>query len=525
MELDFDTRYRAIQSRDARFDGQFFTAVTSTGIYCRPICPAQTPLPQNTQFYPSASAAEAAGFRACRRCRPDAAPHSPDWNVRADLVGRALRLIAEGAVDSDRVSGLAERLAVSPRHLHRELVAEVGAGPLVLARTRRTKTARLLIDQTSISLSEIAFVAGFGSIRQFNDSMRAAFGCNPSHLRRREQPELAGSGGITLRLAHRLPFDGASLLEYLGRRAVPGIETVSDGRYRRTVVLGRSAGTIEIEPLAGTRLDSASRRDIRLRLQFDDLSDLTLVVQRCRQLFDLDADPAPITGVLAADPVLAPIVAANPGLRVPGTVDGWEVAVRAVLGQQVSVMAARTLAGRLTQSLGTALDERSGPGEPAETDLTHCFPRPEAVAEADLDNLGITRARAGTLRALAGAVANGEIALDRGADREETTERLLSLPGVGPWTASYIAMRALGDPDAFLPGDLGVRRAAEALGLDATPRRLLAYAERWRPWRAYAVLYLWQSLTAQTTLRHFPSEQAGTSRHRSILDTQGDTDD
>jgi AraC family transcriptional regulator of adaptative response / DNA-3-methyladenine glycosylase II len=483
MELDFDTCYRAIQSRDVRFDGRFFTAVTSTGIYCRPICPAQTPLPRNVRFCPSASAAEAAGFRACRRCRPDVAPHSPDWNVRADLVGRALRLIAEGAVDTGRVSGLARRLAVSPRHLHRELIAEVGAGPLALARTRRTQTARLLIDQTGMSISEIAFVAGFGSIRQFNDSMRAAFGCNPSDLRRREDPALAGSGGITLRVSHRLPFDAASLLDYLGRRAVPGVETVINGRYRRTVALGRSAGTIELEPLAGTR-------NIRLRLRLDDLRDLTLVVQRCRQLLDLDVDPAAVADVLGADPVLAPIVAANPGLRVPGTLDGWEIAVRAVLGQQVSVTAARTLAGRLARSLGTPLDE-------PERDLTHLFPRPEAVAEADLGTLGITRARADTLRGLAGAVANAEVALDRGVNREEVEERLLALPGIGPWTASYIAMRALGDPDAFLPGDLGVRRAAEALGLDANPRRLAAYAERWRPWRAYAVLYLWQSLSAQ----------------------------
>lgn len=512
MELDFETRYRAIQSRDPRFDGQFFTGVTSTGIYCRPICPAQTPLPRNIRFYPSASAAEAAGFRACRRCRPDAAPHSPDWNVRADLVGRALRLIAEGAVDSDRVSGLARRLAVSPRHLHRELVAEVGAGPSILARTRRTQTARLLIDQTNMPLSKIAFVAGFGSIRQFNDSMRVAFGCNPSDLRRRQQPSLPGDGGITLRLSLRLPFDAVSLLDYLGRRAIPGVEMISDGRYRRTVVLGRSTGIIEMEPRTGTDRDPARRRDIRLRLRLDDLSDLALVVQRCRQLLDLDVDPAPISAVLGADPVLAPIVAAHPGLRVPGGLDGWEIAVRAVLGQQVSVSAARTIAGRLARSLGTPLDARPGPGNSVEAGLTHFFPRPETVAEADLgrcldpaSRLGITRARAGTLRGLARAVAGGEIVLDRGADREEVVDTLKALPGIGPWTASYIAMRALGDPDAFLPGDLGVRRAAQALGLDPTPRRLLAYAERWRPWRAYAVLYLWQSLSAHDPARRSPA--------------------
>jgi AraC family transcriptional regulator of adaptative response / DNA-3-methyladenine glycosylase II len=483
MDIDFDTCYRAIESRDTRFDGRFFTAVTTTGIYCRPICPAQTPKRQNVRFYPSAAAAEAAGFRACKRCRPDVAPHSPDWNVRADLVGRALRLIAEGAIDSDRVSGLARRLAVSPRHLHRELVAEVGAGPLALARTRRTQTARVLIDETGMPLSEIAFVAGFGSIRQFNDSMQTAFGCNPTELRRREEAVPAGTGGITLRLSYRPPFDTASLFAYLGRRAVPGVEQVTNGRYRRTLALGRGVGTVELEPLDG-------RGTVRLRLRLDDLRDLALVVQRCRHLLDLDVDPGAVSAVLGADPLLRPVVATNPGLRVPGTVDGWEIAVRAVLGQQVSVTAARTLAGRLATALGAPLAE-------PERELTRVFPRPESVAEADLSAIGITTARAETLRALAGAVAAGELVLDRGADREEVRERLLALPGVGPWTASYIGMRALGDPDVFLPGDLGVRRAAEALGLDASPSRLEAYAERWRPWRAYAVLYLWQSLAGQ----------------------------
>src|SRR5947209_2803467 len=370
MDIDFEICYRAMQSRDARFDGRFFTGVTSTGSYCRPICPAQTPLPKNVRFYPSATAAEAAGFRACRRCRPEVAPHSPDWNLRADLVGRALRLIAEGAVDTDRISGLARRLAVSPRHLHRELRAEVGAGPLALARTRRTQTARLLIDQTGMPLSEIAFVAGFGSIRQFNDSMRIAFGCNPTDLRRREEPVPLGTGGITLRLSYRTPFDITSLLAYLGRRSVPGVEQVVDGRYRRSVALGRSAGTIELEPLAGTST-------VRLRLRLDDLRDLALVVQRCRHLLDLDVDPAAVSAVLGADPVLAPVVAANPGLRVPGAVDGWEMAVRAVLGQQVSVLAARTLAGRMAATLGAPLTE-------PERELTHLFPGPEIVAEADL---------------------------------------------------------------------------------------------------------------------------------------------
>ncbi|HZS94919.1 MAG TPA: AlkA N-terminal domain-containing protein [Chloroflexota bacterium] len=485
MELDFDTCYRALQSRDARFDGQFFTAVTSTGIYCRPICPAQTPKRENVRFYRSAAAAVAAGFRACRRCRPDAAPQSADWNIRADLTGRALRLIAEGAVDGGRVSGLAGRLSVSPRHLHRELVAEVGCGPLALARVRRTQTARLLIDQTAMSLSEIAFTAGFGSIRQFNDSMRAAFVCNPSELRRKPETIPAGAGGITLRLEYRAPFDGAAVLAYLSRRAIPSVEEAIDGRYRRTIALGRSAGTIELEPVDGA---------VRLRLSVEDLRDLAPAVQRGRDLLDLDADPRAIASVLGADPLLAPTVAARPGLRIPGNVDGWEMAARAVVGQQISIEAARTLVGRLARDLGESLPQRDGR-------LERLFPRPEAVADADLSRLGLTRARAETLRRLASTVATGGVALDRGADREETRARLLAIPGIGPWTASYIAMRALGDPDAFLESDLAVRRAAERLGLDPTPRSLLAYAERWRPWRAYAVLYLWETLATAGSLQ------------------------
>jgi len=479
MNLDFDACYRAVRSRDARFDGRFFTAVTSTGVYCRPICPSPPPLAANVRFYTHAAAAEAAGFRACRRCHPEKAPGSPEWNVRADLTGRALRLIAEGAADEEGVGGLAARLGVSARHLHRALVTEVGVSPLALARTRRAQTARLLIDQTDLPLTTIAGAAGFTSIRQFNETMRAAFGCNPTELRRRG-PVAPGGGGLTLRLPYRPPFDAATLLSYLARRAVAGVEEVVDGRYRRTIALPHSRGIIALEPLVGAGV-------ILLRLRLDDLRDLGLVAQRCRQLLDLDADPAAIDAALGADAALAPLVAARPGLRVPGAVDGFELAVRAILGQQVSVAGARTLAGRLVAALGEPLAEPHG-------SLTHTFPTPERISRADLGGLGLTGGRIVALRALARVVSEGGVALDRGADWEGTVSRLQELPGIGPWTAAYIAMRALGDPDACPVADLGLRRALERRGLAGDPKNVAARFEAWRPWRAYATHHLWASL-------------------------------
>lgn len=480
IHTDFDVRYRAICSRDARFDGRFFTAVTTTGIYCRPICPAQTPLAKNVRFYTCAAAAEAAGFRACKRCHPETSPGSPDWNVRADLVARALRLIADGVVDNEGVSGLAQRLAVSERHLHRELVAEVGAGPLALARTRRAQTARLLIDQTDLSLTTIAFTAGFASVRQFNESMQEAFGCPPSTLRRRASANNGGEGKLVLHLTYRPPFDSATLLDFLGRRAIPGVEEVSSSGYRRTVSLADSHGVIEIEP-------EREKASVVLRLKLDTLNNLNVLVQRCRHLFDLDADPAAIGEALAIDPLLAPLVAARPGLRVPGAVNGFEMAVRAILGQQVSVSGARTLAGRIVQKFGEPLATNDGA-------LTHFFPSPETIAQADLSGLGLTGGRIKALQALAEQVATGRIVLDRSADREETEARLLELPGIGPWTAAYIAMRALGDPDAFPASDLGIRRALEAQGLKADVKSTIAHAQAWRPWRGYATMHLWAGL-------------------------------
>ncbi len=468
MSTDFDRCYRAVRSRDARFDGRFYTAVTSTGIYCRPSCPAQTPRRENVRFYPHAAAASAAGFRACRRCRPDTAPGSREWDARGDLAARALRMVADGTVDAEGVGGLAHRLAVSERHLHRVLVSEVGAGPLALARTRRAQTGRLLIDNTDLPLSTVCFAAGFASVRQFNDTMRAEFGCPPGELRRHPPAPVDGvAGGLVLRLSYRAPFAAGELLGWFAARAIAGIEEVTATAYRRVVPTGASATVVTLEPAAG---------HVLLRCRVDDVRDLAGLVARCRRLLDLDADPAAVAEVLAADRALAPTLRRRPGLRVPGTVDGFELATRAVLGQQVSVAAARTLAGRLVTALGSPLSTVDGT-------LTHQFPTAEAVASADLAGIGLTGARARALRGLARVVAAGELDLGAGADRDESRRRLMALPGIGPWTAEYVAMRALADPDAFPETDLALRRALI--------ERQITDTDRWRPWRAYAAMHLW----------------------------------
>ena len=479
---DFEQCYRAVTSRDERFDGWFFTAVTSTGIYCRPSCPALTPKRRNVRFYPTAAAAQAAGFRACRRCRPDAVPGSPAWNNRADVVARAMRLISDGVVERDGVVGLARRLGYTERHLHRLLVAEVGAGPQSLARAQRASTARLLIETSRLPFSEVAFASGFASVRQFNDTVREVFATTPTQLRRRatsgtKPPRTAGI--LDLRLTHRQPFDGAAMVRWLGRRAVPGIEETADGVYRRTLRLPHASGVAELRPAAG---------HVRARLQLEDPRDLTAAVRRCRWLLDLDADPVAVDAVLSGDPVLSAAVRRSPGRRVPHTVDGGELAVRAVLGQQVSLAGARTLTARLVQRLGKPLTTSTGA-------LTHLFPEPEAIADADLHDIGIPGSRAQALTGIAGALADGRLTLDAGAARTDATEVLAGLPGIGPWTTGYIAMRALGDPDAFPDADLGLRKAAAGAGLD--PKHLSTAAQRWRPWRSYAAEYLWSTLEEQ----------------------------
>ncbi|MBV9208955.1 MAG: helix-turn-helix domain-containing protein, partial [Actinobacteria bacterium] len=462
--LDDERRYQAAVSKDPRFDGVFFIGVTSTGIYCRPSCPAITPKREHMRFYRSAAAAQEAGFRACKRCRPDASPGSPEWNIRADVVGRAMRLIADGVVDRDGVEGLASRLGYEQRQVRRLITAELGAGPLAIARAQRAQTARILTETTALPLSEVAFAAGFASIRQFNATIREVFAVTPSQLRqargkrpptRRLVPAApdgdAAPGLIRLRLAYRAPIDGDRMLRFLAARAIPGVESVHDGRYARTIQLPNGTGIMSLGPLAAPAADggAASRRYVDCELQLEDLRDLTAAVQRCRRLLDLDADPEAVAGYLSADPVLGPLARAHPGRRSPGHVDGAELALRAVLGQQVSVAAARRLGARLTTAYGKPLSRPDGT-------LTHCFPSADTLAAADPATLPMPRARAEALRRLAAALAAGELSLDPGAERDRAEAILLTLPGIGPWTAAYIRMRALSDPDAFLPTDVGV---------------------------------------------------------------------
>lgn len=479
LHLDDDQCYRAIQSRDARFDGWFVTAVRTTGIYCRPSCPAITPKRPNVEFYLAAATAQAHGYRACKRCRPDASPGSPDWNTRADVVGRAMRLIADGLVDRDGVGALARRLGYSERQVHRLLIAEVGSGPLALARAQRAQTARILIETTTLPITDVAFAAGFQSVRQFNDTVRDVYAASPTELRTAKAPALAGGAGqLTVRLACREPFDGEHLLRFLATRAVPGVECVEGTTYRRSVRLAHGNGVVSVD-LSGPTITCA--------LVLDDVADVQAAVQRTRRLFDLDCDPATVREHLGDDELLGPVVATRPGLRAPGHPDGTELLVRAVLGQQVSVAGARTLARRIVDVHGESLAEPIG-------DVTRVFPSAAALAGLCPDAFAMPRARGAALVNACAHVADGRIVLDAGSDREATVAALQALPGIGPWTAGYVAMRALGDPDVFLPTDLGVRHALAALGADSSPKAAAALAERWRPWRSYALHHLWASL-------------------------------
>jgi AraC family transcriptional regulator of adaptative response / DNA-3-methyladenine glycosylase II len=474
MELDFERCYRAVDSRDQRFDGWFYTAVRSTGIYCRPSCPAMTPKRENVGFYPSAAAAQRAGFRACKRCRPDAAPGSPEWDVRADLVGRAMRLIGDGVVDRDGVPGLASRLGYTERHLNRLLTAELGAGPLALARAQRAQTARVLIETTDLGLAEIAFAAGFGSVRQFNDTIQEVYAQAPGQLRARRPIAHTESGSINLRLAYRAPLHAASLLDFLEARSLPGVEGRVGNAYRRGLTLPHGSATVALSP---------ADRWVSAILRLSDVRDLAPAVARCRRLFDLDADPIAVDATLGADPALSAAVAAEPGVRVPRSVDGFEMAVRAVVGQQVSVAGARTTLTRMLRAAGSF----------GESDDLVGFPAAAVIADLPDSAFGMPASRRDTIRALAGAVADGKLDLEPGADRDESSARLMELPGIGAWTAGYVAMRAIGDPDVFLPTDAAVQRGARALGLPDSASALEAYAERWRPWRAYAVIRLWRA--------------------------------
>ncbi|MEA2566882.1 MAG: AraC family transcriptional regulator [Actinomycetota bacterium] len=488
-DLNFDQCYSAVASRDSRFDGLFIVGVRTTGIYCRPSCPTPiTPKRENVQFYVCAAAAQLAGFRACKRCRPDAIPGSPEWDSRADLVGRAMRLIADGVVNRDGVTGLARRLAISERHLHRILVEAVGAPPLALARAQRAQTARVLVETTELAFGEIAFAAGFPSIRQFNETIREVFAASPSELRgAKRRGERGEAGNLTVRLPLRTPYDADAVLGWLAHRAVAGIEESDRGRYRRTLTLPGGTGTVTLEPSTSSGAPKA-RRDVDHVLatfRLATIADLPAAVARSRRLLDLDADPEAFGSVLRADEVMGRLVRSRPGLRAPGAVDGAEWAVRVVLGQHISVRAARTVTGRLVAVYGKPLDRPDGA-------LTHAFPPPETLAEADLESLGLTKARAAAVRELARQLSGGDLVLDVGADRSAAEERLLAIPGIGPWTVAHIALRSLGDPDAFPAGDLGLQLAATRLGLADHAVALTHRANRWRPWRGYAAHYLWE---------------------------------
>ncbi|MFJ5214133.1 AlkA N-terminal domain-containing protein [Streptomyces sp. NPDC088354] len=484
-----DRRYEAVRSRDARFDGEFFFAVTTTGIYCRPSCPAVTPRQRNVRFFPTAAAAQGAGFRACRRCRPDAVPGSAAWNVRADVVGRAMRLIGDGIVDREGVAGLATRLGYSARQVQRQLNAELGAGPIALARAQRAHTARILLQTTGMQAAGIAFAAGFASVRQFNDTVREIYGMTPTELRAarpgsaRSASAVGESGspaaGIPLRLAYRGAYDTGQVFDHLERRALQGIEEVTGppgGRtYWRTLRLPGGHAVAEVAETAGK-----GGRWLECRLHLSELRDLTTATQRVRRLFDLDADPYAVAERLAAAPAMGALAALRPGLRAPGTVDPHETAVRAVLGQQVTLAAGRRLGAALVAAYGTPLPVPSG-------GLSHLFPTVDTLAGASLSELGMPGARRDTLRGLAAALADGTVALDPGVDRDAAEKALLALRGIGPWTAGYLRMRALGDPDVLLEDDVAVRAGAARAGVS------LQEAEAWRPWRTYAAHHLWNA--------------------------------
>ena len=484
IDLDPDACYRALQTRDARFDGRLFVGVTSTGIYCRPICPARTAMRANTRFFASAAAAEAAGFRACLRCRPEVSPDTGAWRGASNTTARALALIEGGALDNGDVAALAERLGVGERQLRRLFAQHLGASPVQVAQTRRVLLAKQLIHDTPLSMAEVAMASGFGSVRRFNETFQRLYRRPPASLRRKSarEPE---AHALKLQLSYRPPYDWDALIGFLATRAIPGVEAAGQDRYARTIALEGALGTLAVTP--------ASKHRLAVEVRFPKLTALPRILARVRRVFDLAADPALIGEHLSRDQGLAPLVAARPGLRVPGAWDGFELAVRAVLGQQITVAAARRLAGKLAQTYGEPLPEPW-----AAEGLTLAFPAPERLAQADLSTLGMPGARARALSSLAAAAAADPALFGPRADLETSIAKLKSLAGIGEWTAQYIAMRELREPDAFPAADVGLMRAlAGPDGVRPTPAELLARAEAWRPWRAYAALHLWTADSAR----------------------------
>nr|WP_082518963.1 AlkA N-terminal domain-containing protein [Leifsonia sp. Leaf336] len=498
----FAQRYRAMSARDSRFDGQFITGVHSTGIYCRPSCPAVTPKADNVTFYLTAAAAHEAGLRACKRCLPDAVPGSPEWNVRDDLAARAMRLIADGTVEREGVPGLAHRLGYTPRHLGRVLTSELGAGPLALARAHRAQTARLLLAGTDMPITDVAFAAGFSSVRQFNETMADVYHVAPGAIRasaRRRPgiahgpltPGAANASSLRLRLPARAPFDGARVLAFLGARAIAGMEAAVGGTsdadgalpsYSRALRLPHGPAALRL-----TLSGDADAPAVECEADLSDMADLAPLVARVRRLLDLDADAEAIDTALAADPALAASVAATPGIRVPGAVDPEEILFRALIGQQISVPAARTALARLTEALGEPVSVGG---------FTRLFPTSTAIAEHGRDVLRGPGKRIDAIVGAATALADGSLVIDVGESRAELEERLLALPGIGAWTAGYVALRVLGSPDVLLTGDLALRQGAARLGLPDDPKLLAARGASWSPWRSYAGMHLWQSAHA-----------------------------
>ena len=486
MQLDPAVCERARQSRDARFDGRFFIGVVTTGVYCRPICPVKAPKAENVCFYASAAAAAEAGFRPCLRCRPERSAGTPDLSERTPTVHRALRLIGEGEAEEGGVDRLATLVGVTPRHLSRLFHKHLGASPISVIRTRRLHFAKRLIDETDLPMTTVAFSAGFGSLRRFNATFRDLYDRTPTELRGLGSAKhRSGKSGIfDLRLAYRPPFDWDSLLDFLRPRATPGVEEVTADEYRRTFRSGRLEGTVAIEgTLRATHQPEG--RAIRVRVRCNDSQPLLEIVERTRRLFDLGAEMGAIIEQLGGDESVGPLISIRPGLRVPGAWDGFELAVRAILGQQVTVKGATTLAGRLARTFGDALQEEDG-------GLEVIFPSAEVLLDADLESIGLPRTRAHAIRSLARAVAGGKLNLDSSRPPEEVMAQLSSLPGIGDWTAQYVALRALGDPDAFPSSDLGLLKAASNGRTRVRPAELREIAEAWRPWRGYAALHLWQ---------------------------------
>jgi AraC family transcriptional regulator of adaptative response / DNA-3-methyladenine glycosylase II len=470
LELDRAVCDRARKSRDARFDGRFFIAVITTKVYCRPICPARSPNDHNIRYYPTAAAAETAGFRPCLRCRPEASPGTPAWFGTSSVVSRALRLIGEGVLDREGVDRFADRVGVTSRHLRRLFVQHLGATPIDVALTRRVQSAKKLLDETRLPFAQVAIAAGFGSLRRFNGEIRRTYSRTPTELRRLAKRPIAESGSYRFRLCYRPPYDWEALVAFLSARATPGVESADRFGYRRTIAVDGQIGTIAIAPVDGSPA-------LTLDVRFPDSRVLLSIVERAKRMFDVAADPAIIAEHLSVDPLLKRAGSAHAGIRVPGAWDAFELAVRAILGQQISVRGATTIAGRVAARWGSLVEVGDG--------LDRLFPSAAQLLDAPIEQAGVIASRAGAIRAVARAVCSGALTFD-GPGAIDTLQRI---PGIGEWTAQYIAMRALNEPDAFPSGDLVLRRMVG----NCSPRELDARSERWRPWRAYAVMLLWRS--------------------------------